>query len=318
MTTPFHSATPLPLRLTLESPKRRVETLRFAPQATLAPAFETITVTLDGRTVVRHWPAGAALEFTWDLAPGAHRLAVDAGGLWPAESVTLPESTSAITGIIPTIADPATGEPSPDTFWLAPGTELANLTSVFASAFVRNTHRTSFERFFAGAKKLTSVPEALFFPTIRVESFAGTFAHTGLTTVSGQQFNCTPLVTDFSECFLDTPLAAVPEELFGETPLAKNFTRTFANTRVTQVPEGLFAGTAKGGVFTEAFARDDIRSVPAELMACLEPADVDGMFTPPRTTAYDPLNLKTAAVLPPEFLRDTVNASGVPTKAFGD
>lgn len=318
MTTPFHSATPIPLRLTLDVAKRRIETLRFAPQATLASAFETITVTLDGRTIVKHWPAGEAIEFTWDLAPGVHRLIVDAGGLWPAETVTLPEATSAIAGIIPTIADAATGDASPDAFWLAPGSELTNLTSVFASAFVRNTHRTSFARFFAGARKLASVPEALFFPTILVESFAGTFAHSGLAAVSGQQFNCTPLVTDFSECFLDTPLAAVPEELFGETPLAKKFTRTFADTRVTQVPEGLFAGTAPGGLFTEAFARDDIREVPAELMACLNPSDVDGMFTPPRTTAYDPVNIKTAAVLPPEFLRDTVNASGVPTKAFGD
>ncbi len=314
--TPFHSATPVSLRLTLDVTKRRRETLHFAPLSTLAPAFETIAVTMDGQTVLKHWAESAALEFAWDLAPGAHRLIVDAGGLWPAEAVTLPQSTAAIAGIIPTIADAATGEPSSDAFWLAPGSELANLTSVFASAFVRNTHRTSFARFFAGAKKLTSIPEALFFPTILVESFAGTFARSGLTAVSGQQFNCTPLVTDFSECFFETPLAAVPEELFGETPLAANFTRTFADTRVTSVPEGLFAGTAKGGVFTETFARDDIREVPAELMAFLNPADVDGMFTPPRTIACDPVNIKTAAVLPPEFLRDTVNASGVPTKAF--
>ena len=313
---PFHASTPHSLQLALEVREPTLEHLTFAAVPSVAAAFETVTVTMDGATVLMTWHAGEPLEFIWELAAGTHRLVVDAGGLWPAQTVTLPATVSAITGIIPTISDVATAKPEPAAPWLAPGANLPNLTSIFPSAFVRNTHRTSFARFFEGAGKLTAVPEALFFPTIYVETFEGVFAHSGITNVSGQLFNCTPLVTNFSECFFDTPLAAVPEELFGETPLAHDFTRAFADTAITTVPEGLFAAVAKGGIYTETFARTHVTEVPAELMAFLEPANVDGMFMPPETVPYDPVNVKTAARLPDEFLRDTQKAVGVPTLPF--
>ena len=310
-----HTAAPaLRLTLTLKKPSR--QTLRFKKQPALAAAFGVLRTTMDGVTVTRHWAPTIDLNIAWDLAPGTHHLTIDCGGLWPAETVSLPEAITSIDSIIPTISDVATGAPEPSAFWLQKGDELTNLTSVFSSAFVRNTHRKSFARFFAGARHLTTIPETLFFPTIYVESFAGTFAGSGLTSVSGQLFNSTPLVRDFSECFMGTPLTTLPPELFGETVMAQNFIRTFADTRLAAIPEELFASCAKGGLFTETFARTPVRAVPAELLSLMAPADVDGMFEPPTSVPYDPMKIKTAAVFPAEFLRDTRSASGVLTKAF--
>ncbi len=314
--TAVHASSAPALRLTLDVKKRSRQTLRFKAVKELAPAFEVLHTVMDGETVTRHWAPTVDLTISWDLAPGLHHLSIDCGGLWPAETISLPEAVASIDSIIPTIADVATGEPEPTAFWLQKGDELTNLTSVFSSAFVRNTHRKSLARFFSGARHLTAIPETPFFPVIYAESFAGTFAHSGLTAVSGQLFNSTPLVRDFSECFMGTPLTTLPPELFGETVMAQNFVRTFADTRLTAIPEELFASCAKGGRFTETFARTPVRQVPAELLSLLAPTDVDGMFEPPTAAPYDPMNIKTAAVFPAEFLRDTRNATGVLTKAF--
>ena len=316
MTTPFHSDAPLPLRLTLKAAAAQKDGLHFAACPVVSPAFRTVTVTLDGKTTIRAWESGEPVAFEFKLTQGVHRLTIDLGGSWPAGVVTLPRTTESIAGILPTIADPATALADPETPWLAPKATLPQLTSIFPSAFVRNTHRTSFALFFAGARQLAEIPEALFFPTTLVRSFAGTFAYSGLRRLSGQQFNCTPLATDFSDCFRATPLATVPEELFSETPLARNFTRTFADSELSVLPEGLFASVACEGLYTETFARTRIAQVPAHLMSRCRPLDVDGMFAPRGIAPSDPLYLKTAAHMPPEFLRDTVRASGVPTKAF--
>lgn len=208
--TAYHASSAPALRLTLTVKKRSRQTLAFKAVKTLAPAFAVLHTVMDGEAVTRHWAAGIEFMIGWDLAPGVHHLSIDCGGLWPAETISLPDAVTSIDSIIPPIADVATGEPEPLAFWLQKGDELTNLTSVFSSAFVRNTHRKSLARFFSGARHLTAIPETLFFPVIYAESFAGTFAHSGLTAVSGQLFNSTPLVRDFSECFMGTPLTTLP------------------------------------------------------------------------------------------------------------
>lgn len=175
----------LTLALTVHERKKDVA-VRFNRVAHLSPELSWVTLTIDGEKRRLQLREDDEFAYVKIFLKGEHTMTLDFGGVWPAGLVTLPEETTALTEILPVIADCATLEPLAAGSLTTPETPLTNLTTIYASFFAHNAQLKDLTGFFAGTNSLTTVPESLFFPLIYAENFTRVFAGAGLTEVPEQ------------------------------------------------------------------------------------------------------------------------------------
>ena len=190
----------LTLALTVHERKKDVA-VRFNRVAHLSPELSWVTLTIDGEKRRLQLREDDEFAYVKTFLKGEHTMTLDFGGVWPAGLVTLPEETTALTEILPVIADCATLEPLAAGSLTTPETPLTNLTTIYASFFAHNAQLKDLTGFFAGTNSLTTVPESLFFPLIYAENFTRVFAGAGLTEVPEQLFHGKPRAEDLTESF---------------------------------------------------------------------------------------------------------------------
>lgn len=100
----------LTLALTVHERKKDVA-VRFNRVAHLSPELSWVTLTIDGEKRRLQLREDDEFAYVKTFLKGEHTMTLDFGGVWPAGLVTLPEETTALTEILPVIADCATLEP---------------------------------------------------------------------------------------------------------------------------------------------------------------------------------------------------------------
>ena len=118
----------LTLALTVHERKKDVA-VRFNRVAHLSPELSWVTLTIDGEKRRLQLREDDEFAYVKTFLKGEHTMTLDFGGVWPAGLVTLPEETTALTEILPVIADCATLEPLAAGSLTTPETPLTNLTS---------------------------------------------------------------------------------------------------------------------------------------------------------------------------------------------
>lgn len=283
----------------------------------LAPALQTVTVTLDGTEETFSWQGLTDFVYTRNVSTGRHHLTLHFNGLLPAGVLKLPPTTTAITSVLPPLVDPVTAQRVSLARLWPKGFEPKALEILYASLFVHNTQLTSLRETFAHLPNLKTLPVGLLFPLIYAKDFTGTFKDSGLSALSEDLFNSATEASNFTETFMGCKtLLSIPEKLFAMNDKANTFVRTFADSNLETIPATLFQSACLHSNYEQTFARTQIAEVPEGLLTGKYPSNVDGMFEPRNRLTDDPMNIKASPRLYSAFLKDTLHAYGVPSKAF--
>lgn len=121
--------------------------VRFNRVAHLSPELSWVTLTIDGEKRRLQLREDDEFAYVKTFLKGEHTMTLTSGASGPQGLTFTPEETTALTEILPVIADCATLEPLAAGSLTTPETPLTNLTTIYASFFAHNAQRKTSQAF---------------------------------------------------------------------------------------------------------------------------------------------------------------------------